>query len=446
MVDPERPDEPATEVQRPPHHFDPAALRHNMQVRWTDGAGKHAVTIDGRLIVGSSAGSPITVLDAAVSRIHAEFEPRADGLWIRDLGSRNGTYIEGIQVTAGRVPDGGSVRVGSTSLAVRRETTPRLVTLWPHDQFGPLRGASVPMRELFARLHRVAATDSTILIQGETGTGKELVARAIHEASPRAQQPYVVVDCAGLPESLLESELFGHAKGSFTGATAPRVGAIEAAEGGTVFLDEVGELPLSVQPKLLRVLESRAVRRVGETTHRDVNVRFVSATHRDLRTMVNEGSFREDLYFRLAVIPIVVPTLRERMDDVELLMNAFIPPGSNAVLPPEVIEEASHRSWPGNVRELRNFVERIVALGPNEAIALSAVPPAAELEPRGPWRALSQSHQLPLRDARAAWLDLLEREYLRQLLERHQGDVPSAAQAADVDRTHLYRLIRKYER
>jgi two-component system, NtrC family, response regulator GlrR len=446
MQDPDRQDEQATDIQSPPQNYEPGALRHGVQVRWTDAKGKHSVTLDGRAIVGSSWGSTIAVDDPAVSRVHAEFDPRPDGLWIRDLGSRNGTFIEGIQVALGRVPEGAGVRVGSTILAVRRETTPRLVELWPHDRFGPLLGGSLPMRELFARLHRVAPTESTILIYGETGTGKELVARAIHEASPRAQQPYVVVDCAGLPESLLESELFGHVKGAFTGATANRTGAIEAAEGGTVFLDEVGELPLSVQPKLLRVLESRTVRRIGETTHRNVNVRFISATHRDLRTMINEGTFREDLYFRLGVIPIVVPPLRERTDDVELLIASFAPPGSAAALGPEVVAEAAQRSWPGNVRELRNFVERVIALGAHEAISLSAPGEDLGRAAGGPWKSLEESHALPLREARAAWLDILERDYLRRLLARHDNNVPRAAQAAGIDRTHLYRLIRKHER
>jgi two-component system, NtrC family, response regulator GlrR len=445
MSDSKPHDEPSTEVQRPPQNYDPKVLRHRMQVRWNDSGGKHAVTLEGRTVVGSVPDSSIAVNDPAVSRIHAEFEPRPDGLWVRDLGSRNGTFIEGVQIALARVPDGGSVRVGSTLLSVRRETTPRLVELWPSDRFGPLLGGSVPMRELFARLHRVAPTESTILVQGETGTGKELVARAIHEASPRALEPYVVVDCAGLPEALLESELFGHAKGAFTGAVAPRVGAIESADGGTVFLDEVGDLPLSVQPKLLRTLESRTIRRIGETEHRKVNVRFISATHRDVRTMVNEGAFREDLYFRIAVIPIVVPPLRDRVDDLELLMASFVPSGSTSALDADVVQQARQRSWPGNVRELRNFVEQVLALGAREAISLAA-PRARAGAGEGPWEALVEGQTLPLREARAVWLDILERDYLRRLLERHHGEVPRAAEAAGIDRAHLYRLIRKYER
>jgi transcriptional regulator with GAF, ATPase, and Fis domain len=396
--------------------------------------------------VGSAAGSGILVEDPAVSRIHAELELRDDGVWVRDLGSRNGTFIEGILVAAGRVPDGGSVRVGSTLLAVRREATPKPVELWALDQFGPLLGRSALMRELFARLARIARTDSTVLVQGETGTGKELVAQAIHQASLRPKKPFVVVDCAALPENLLESELFGHAKGAFTGAGTARAGAIEAADTGTLFLDEVGELPLSLQPKLLRVLESRTIRRVGENTHRKIDVRFVSATNRDLRTMVNEGTFREDLYFRLAVIPIRVPPLRERSEDLAMLMTSFAPAGT--VLGPEILDEASRRTWPGNVRELRNFVERVVALGSREALAMTTAGVGAAPTSHGdpPWKSLELALDRPLQEARGVWLDAMERAYVRRLLERHGGNVARAAQAADVDRTHLYRLIRKHER
>ena len=249
--------------------------------------------------------------DATVSRLHAELDPRRDGLWVRDLGSRNGTFVNGVRVVSARVPDGGRVQLGAASITLLPSPTSVSVELWPDTRFGPLVGKSVAMRELFATLARVAAVDATVLVSGETGTGKELVAEAVHGASPRAGGPFVVVDCAALPDQLLQSELFGHARGAFTGAETARAGAIESANGGTVFLDEIGELPLAMQPALLRVLESRTVRRLGETAHRKVDVRFVSATHRDLRAMVTAGAFREDLYFRhRASLPLVVPPLR----------------------------------------------------------------------------------------------------------------------------------------
>jgi two-component system, NtrC family, response regulator GlrR len=370
---PEFGEDAPTEAQRPPVNYSTTALRHRVRVRWADASGAHDSTLDGRTVIGSAADSGIVVADPAVSRIHAELDLREDGLWLRDLGSRNGTFIDGVQVGLGRVPDGGSVRVGSSLLAVRRDKTPEPVDLWPGERFGPLMGRSAAMRELFARLARVARTESTILVLGETGTGKELVAQAIHDASARAKHPFVVVDCAALPEALLEAELFGHARGAFTGAVSARAGAIESAEGGTVFLDEVAELPLALQPKLLRVLESRTIRRIGETGHRKVNVRFVSATNRDVRTMVNDGTFREDVYFRLAVIPVVIPPLRERLEDIPLLIASFVPAGTS--LDPGLLHEAMRRTWPGNVRELRNFIERVAALGVHEALAMHPTSP-----------------------------------------------------------------------
>ena len=316
--------EPPPEVTKlQPVAFAPV-FRSRPRIDWTDATGAHSIVIEGKTIAGSSVDAGLVVQDPTVSRLHAELELRDDGLWVRDLGSRNGTFLEGLQITGGRLPQGGKLRLGSTELVIDYKSgQPTQVTVWPTDRFAALTGGSVVMRELFGTLSRVAPMDSSVLIQGETGTGKELVARAIHEASPRADKPFVVVDCAALPDTLLDSELFGHAKGAFTGAIAPRLGAIETAAGGTVFLDEIGELPLSMQPKLLRVLESRTVRRVGETVHRDVDVRFVSATHRDLLTMVNAGEFREDLYFRISVIPLTIPPLRSRREDIGRLVNAF---------------------------------------------------------------------------------------------------------------------------
>jgi transcriptional regulator with GAF, ATPase, and Fis domain len=295
------------------------------------------------------------------------------------------------------------------------------------------------MRRLFARLARIAATDSSVLIMGETGCGKEVVARAIHAASPRHEQPLVVVDCAALPESLIEAELFGHAKGAFTGAGEPRAGAIEAADGGTVFLDEIGELSITVQPKLLRALEAREIRRVGETQHRSVDVRFLSATHRDLRQMVNAGAFREDLFFRLAVLLVQVPPLRERVEDIALLAECHQAPGA-APLSAELLAELEKRPWLGNVRELRNFVERVHALGADEALAMS---PPAVLGPSGP-PTDTPSLDGPYKQLRERWIDHFERSYFTALLARHEHDVAAAGREAGVDRTYVYRMIRRH--
>jgi DNA-binding NtrC family response regulator len=395
--------------------------------------------------MGSAQGVDVVIADPAVSRLHLELEARDDGVWARDLGSRNGTFIEGVLVQSARVPDGGKLQVGSTTLVVSYAPSPTPVDLWATERFGPLLGRSVAMRELFARLAKIAPTDSTVLVQGETGTGKELVAEALHQASARASQPFVIVDCGALPENLLEAELFGHAKGAYTGAASARAGAIETADGGTVFLDEIGELPLSMQPKLLRAIESRTVRRIGETAYRKVNVRFVSATHRDLRTMVNAGAFREDLYFRLAVLPVTIPPLRARTEDITLLVQHFMPPGTASGLAPELLRELTARSWLGNVRELRNFVERAVALGAKEALSMiPTTKPATSADASAEGLPAVELDQ-PFKDLRERWLNHLEREYIAGLLQREGGNVSAVANAAGLDRTYVHRLIRKHE-
>lgn len=440
-------------------------FRAQPRATWKDTAGHHELVIDGRTIVGSAQSSGIVIHDRTVSRLHAELEPKQDGLWIRDLGSRNGTFIDGLQVMGARVPDKGRIRLGGTELVIDHDPTQRrAVEIWPDDFFGQLVGTSARMRELFANLARISPMDTSVLVHGETGTGKELVARAIHDASPRASKPFIVVDCAALPENLLDAELFGHTKGAFTGAVGMRTGAIEAANQGTVFLDEIGELPISMQPKLLRVLESRTVRRVGETGYRNVDVRFISATHRDLLTMVNTGEFREDLYFRLSVIPVEVPPLRVRKEDIERLVNHFL--GGSSKVNPELMRELVNRPWRGNVRELRNFVDRARALGATEALALTTAntstgprnndaPPTSsshvQAAPSMPPSASGFRVDDPLvfeqayKDFRETWIDAGEREYVRRLLARHSRNVAAAAREAEIDRTYIYRLIRKHE-
>jgi hypothetical protein len=358
----------------------PGYTRSQPRLGWTDSAGAHSVALTQRAVLGSAAGVDLRILDREVSRIHAELEPTDLGTWIRDLGSRNGVYVEGVRVTGALIPEGGRIRVGSTELVVDYADSPVPVDLWPETSFHRMIGASLVMRELFAQLGRVAAADSPVLMQGETGTGKELAAQAIHEASRRAAGPFVVVDCAALPASLLEAELFGHARGAFTGAVTARAGSFEAADGGTLFLDEIGELPLSMQPKLLRVLDSMTIRRLGETAYRRVDFRVVAATNRDLRQMVNAGAFREDLYFRLAVLPVTLPPLRERPTDIPLLVRHLLagraPPALN-------IPELQTMPWLGNVRELFNYVKRCCTLGDAESPASrrAGTPPAEELPP-----------------------------------------------------------------
>jgi transcriptional regulator with GAF, ATPase, and Fis domain len=425
------------------------AFRNAPEVTWKDGSDTHHVTLSERLVIGSRPGLDIVLTDPHVSRLHAELELRnGDAVWIRDLGSTNGTFVGDVRVESALVPVGGFVRVGDTHITVAAAAVPTAIDLWSDDHFGPLVGSSQAMRELFARLARVAASDATVLLQGETGTGKELVAEALHRASPRADRPFVVVDCAGLPENLLESELFGHIKGAFTGAVATRAGAFEVADGGTLVLDEIGELPLAMQPKLLRALEARAIRRLGETKHRKVDVRIVSATHRDLRTMVNVGTFREDLYFRLAVVPVYVPPLRARREDVGMLVERFIGQRPSPFSAGDVADMAS-QPWPGNVRELRNAVERAIVVGAREVMAAIA-PPSSSPSLVGAATGTPEAFPVvsiarPFREIRQEWTDHLEREYVRQLLVLHQGNVAAVAHAADLDRAYVYRLIKKHE-
>jgi two-component system, NtrC family, response regulator GlrR len=427
--------------------FEAPWMRRAPIIAWSEPAGQtREKQLLERIVVGTAPSADVVLTDRAVSRLHAELDPRDDGLWVRDLGSRNGTFVEGIRVISANIPNGAKLQLGRTEIAIRYAEEPSPVVLWPSAHFGGLIGASVVMRELFAKLSRIAQSSAPVLIEGETGTGKELAAKAIHDASPRASGPFVVIDCAALPETLLEAELFGHAKGAFTGALTARIGAIEEAEGGTVFLDEIGELPLSMQPKLLRVLESRMVRRIGETQHRGVDVRFVAATHRDLRTLANNRAFREDLYFRLAVLPLTIPPLRERPGDIPLLVDHLLSRDDARVIAPDLLRDLASRPWFGNVRELRNFLERATTLGAPEALALAAsdaTKPADE-----EWRPKLPPHwlDLPLRDLRERVSTFVDREYLARLLERCDQNVARAATVAGVNRTYLYRLLGKHRR
>ncbi len=441
-----------TELRPDPLRYRPVATPAHATVTWRDTTGVHTATIDRKVLVGSAPGADILLEDASVSRLHAEIEPGPNGVWLRDLGSRNGSFVEGILVGSARVPDGARIRLGGTDLQLRHAAETAPLDAWPEPRFGPLVGPSVMMRQLFAKLHAIAQTQSPVLLIGETGTGKELVARAIHEASPRRDKPFVTIDCGALPEALLEGELFGHAKGAFTGAMAARAGVFEDAEGGTVFLDEIGELPLGMQPKLLRVTESRTVRRLGESAHRPVDVRFIAATHRDLPSMVNAGGFREDLFFRLAVLPVEVPPLRAHREDIPALVARFMPAGVATAFDPELLRELSSRPWLGNVRELRNFVERALAVGARRALEMSGgeresgVPAMAVTATRsaGDANAPTIAIDRPLRDLREEWLNHLEREYVRGILAAHRGNISAAAEAAGLNRTYLHRLIRKF--
>lgn len=414
------------------------SLRHNIDLRWTDSRGAHRCVVREPAVLGSAEAAAVRIAEPTVSRLHAEIVWRDGSPWIRDLGSRNGTIVDGVRVDAAQLSPRATIRLGEAVIDAHFAQTQEQIPLWPDESFGPLRGGTCVMRELFARLARVALSDATALVLGETGTGKELVARAIHEASERAEGPFVTVDCTAVPESLFESELFGSARGAFTGATTSREGAIEAAHGGTIFLDEIGELPPSIQPKLLRALEQKAVRRVGESQHRPVDVRYIAATHRNLAELVGEGTFREDLYFRLAVLVVNVPPLRQRRDDIPILVRHFLA-GRGPEPTPELLQWLMAQPWRGNVRELRNFAERAVALGTDEARSLQvALPPRSSGELPAP------PIDRPFKDVRDEWLTHLEREYVRGWLARTGGNLTAAADAMGLNRTYLHRLVKKH--
>jgi two-component system response regulator GlrR len=409
--------------------------RESLVLVLPDGS-RHA--LDRSLTLGASKSSDVRVEGPTVSRLHARIERTDRGAQIVDLESTNGTFVDDVRITGAFLRPGSSVRLGEAALRVDTRTEKGSVELWPEEQFGPLLGKSVAMRALFARLSKAASTDATVLVTGETGTGKELIARAIHDASPRRKRPFVVVDSGAIPEALFESELFGHVRGAFTGADRAKEGAVQSAEGGTLFLDEVGELPPSVQPKLLRMLESRTARRVGEPTQQPVDVRIVAATHRDLARMVAVSAFREDLWFRLAVLPIEVPPLRERRDDIALLATHL---AKGQALDPSVLAELGTRPWLGNVRELRNFVERAVTFGAEEA--LRARPVGSATEPTG--LALDRlSVDRPYREVKDELLDALERKYLEGLLTKTKWNVSAVADAMDMNRSHVHRLLKKH--
>jgi two-component system, NtrC family, response regulator GlrR len=381
------------------------------------------------LTVGSGPEAGLQLDDPTVSRRHAELQPFAFGVRVRDLGSTNGVFINGVQVQDG-VVESGLIELGRCSVQLKRIEEGVAQVEGP-TTFGNQLGQSPAMRQLFGVLARVAPTDSTVLLNGETGTGKDGLARAIHDASGRRDNPYVVVDCAALAPSLVESELFGHAAGAYTGATSSRPGAFLNAHRGTVFLDEGGELPLDMQPRLLRVLESGTVKPVGADRPVQVDLRVIAATHKDLEREVEAGRFRRDLYYRLAVVMVRVPPLRERGDDVMLLAQHFVVDvlkGHSMSLSPELVAKLRAHRWPGNVRELRNAVERALAGG---AVALGE---PAEVAPA----------ELPFKEAKERIVDAFTRDYLARLYERCKGNVSQMARESGINRNHVALLLERH--
>jgi DNA-binding NtrC family response regulator len=421
-------------------------------------AGKDHMLDEGTTMVGTHADNDLVLTDATVSRYHLEIRVRRDGIEVRDLDTTNGTKHGGAKINSVVLTGAARLRLGKhTEMDVEPVDESVELGEWSNDRYGDVLGSTQPMKRLFSLLAKAAPTEATILLQGETGTGKEAIAEAVHKASRRTKGPFIVVDCGSIPHELIASELFGHAKGSFTGAAGDKQGLIEAANHGTLFLDEIGELALDLQPQLLRVLDRRQVRRVGETHSIDVDIRVIAATHRDLRAMVKAGQFREDLYYRLAVVATHVPPLRERKADIPTLASWFaerMGRGSFAQSP-ALIDQLMKHDWPGNVRELRNVVERALSLGDSALADLGSDPamPRAGSQPSisdagdsGQLRRSSDPAMLemPFKEAKAQLVEAFERDYLSALLAKHHGNISRAAAEAGIDRNYIHRLVKKY--
>jgi DNA-binding NtrC family response regulator len=396
--------------------------------------------------VGKGPDNQVIIVDATVSRNHFVLAQTPEGYLLRDVGSTNGTFVDGTRVVEAYVRPGMEIRAGEVLLRLKPVHEGVAISPSGSPTFGALLGTSAPMRRIFALLERVAPTDATILLLGETGTGKGAVARAIHDGSPRARKPFVTIDCGAVSRSLIESELFGHEKGSFTGATHLRRGALEMCVGGTLFIDELDDLSLEVQPKLLRALDEREICRVGSSKPMKLDLRVIAATKKDLRLEVAEGRFREDLYFRLSIVTIPLPPLRERLEDLPLLGDRFLEEsGAWDRLPRAFREQLATYHFPGNVRELRNLIERASYLDGFDAIDPSCFP----TERRGPGGSdpefkLSADFMRPFKESKEALIERFEKEYLRRLLARTSKKISRAAREAGIDRKYLYMLLSKH--
>jgi DNA-binding NtrC family response regulator len=406
------------------------------------------------LTVGFAAGNDLVLHDPTVSRYHVELKRVDGGISVTDLGSKNETIVDGLRIQRGVVPAGSVLVLGESKVRIANGDEV-VVDIHESDNLKGLRGHTPVMKRLMARIERASQTDKPALIVGESGTGKELCARALHDLGPRPDRPFETVDCGALSPNLVASELFGHERGAFTGAERQHIGAFERANGGTLFLDEIGELPADLQAALLGVIERRKFRRVGGRADIACSVRIIAATNRDLRAEVNTGGFRLDLYYRLAVVVLSLPPLRDRSADIPLLIDQFLRDCGYAGAARDLfsaatlVEMVRHR-WPGNVRELRNMVEAAVAMGeapaldreslggdqPGDSSSVADVFPSGDL--------LAPLLHLSYKDARDRLLRQFERSYLQQLLERTKGNVSRAAREAHMDRSHLIDLLARH--
>ena len=409
--------------------------------------------------IGAHPDCEFDLRDDATSRFHAQIEMDAIGHRLLDLDSKNGTYVNGFRVRDVYLTNGATIQIGGAIIEFRLEEKSVDIELSKGNRFGNMLGQSTGMREIFAMLSKVSPSDITVLIEGESGTGKELVAEAVHMHSKRSNGPFVVFDCSAVAPTVIESELFGHVKGAFTGAVSDRKGAFQQADGGTLFLDELGELPLDLQPKLLRALEQKTVRPVGGDAPQPFNARIIAATNRDLAAQVSDGRFRSDLYYRLAVMKIVLPALRDRQDDIPMLVDHFLSlvsqdSGQHVQVGYETIRKLQRHSWPGNIRELKNFVDRAAILATNDRLETKyLLPPSTNKQHEGEGSKDNASEQamnaiasgLPFKDAKARLITHFERAYWEALLAEHKGNVSAAARQAGIHRKSAEYLLRKLD-
>jgi DNA-binding NtrC family response regulator len=412
-------------------------------------AGRELVTDKDRIRCGASSSNDLVLAeDRTASPHHFEIHYTRCGALLVDLDSKDGTFLDGRRVERVYLTQGSRIRVGSSLITFELldEEPP------PSDAYGQLGGMvgqSAEMTRIFGLIKKIAPLDVSVVIQGETGTGKELVARAIHENSPRKKGPLVVLDCGAIPPNLIESELFGHEKGAFTGAVSARPGAFERAHGGTIFLDELGELRLDLQPKLLRVLESRETRRVGGSEVLEVDVRIIAATNRELLAAIKEGLFREDLYFRLSVINILLPPLRERRDDIPHIIQRVLGAPERVTrhgrkrCSDEAMALLMRYTWPGNVRELMNVISYMLTFSEGEEIDVHHLP--VRIRSQHQESPLPFDEHLSFKDAKEQLLEKFEREYLLQVLRRCEGNISRAARESRLHRKSIERLMKKYQ-
>jgi DNA-binding NtrC family response regulator len=424
----------------------PALRAVRMRVLAGPGAGREIDVPPVGVVVGADPGCDVVIEDPSVSSRHCTVRPTAQGFDVTDLGSKNGTVIDGVAVAKVTAPPGAVLRLGHS--LVQLLPADDVVDIPPStsDRFGAMIGDSIPMRRVFAVLERASRSDASILFLGESGCGKELAARAVHDASPRKNGPFVVFDCGAATDTLIESDLFGHVRGAFTGAQTDRVGAFAAAHGGTLFLDEIGDLPVGLQPKLLRMLEAGEVVPLGSRKPERFDVRVVAATHRDVFGEVAKGGFRGDLYYRLAVVEVHLPPLRARQGDLKRLVQIFLERAGSKPLVDQVggpaLERLERYHWPGNVRELRNVIARAVALsGPGDdfqSLPILLRPTMASPDDAPTFRA-----DRPFHEAKDEVVARFEREYLTDLVRRAEGNLSEAARIAGLERKFLYKLLER---